>query len=386
VIIFGTLSACGPMATDMYLPALPGIARDLGTSDGAVQLTLSVFLIGLALGQFLWGTLSDAWGRRLPMLLGSAAFVFASVVCACTSSITILIGARFLMGFGGSAGVVVSRAVVRDMFDEHESARFYSLMMIIGGLAPIVAPVLGAALLAWLHWRAIFWVVAAFAAFCFVGVLWGVPETLARTDRLEIRFRMVAGRYAGLFRRTDYIGYALAAGFCHALLFAYISSSPFLFIQLYGVTPQQFSVVFMSNAVGLYATGQFNRVLLRRLSPRQILMRAVVLNLVIAAILLALLVADRAPFPVFVALLFALVGSLGWIFPNVIAVAMKPVGDQAGSASALLGVLQFTFGAASASLVGALADGTAIPAVGVITGSSLSSLLILLIFRHLTRR
>jgi DHA1 family bicyclomycin/chloramphenicol resistance-like MFS transporter len=246
--------------------------------------------------------------------------------------------------------------------------------------------VLGAGLLAWLNWRAIFWVVAGFSAFCFAGVLWGVPETLAKTARAGGSIRTVAGRYAGLLRKADYIGYALVTGFGYALLFAYISSSPFLFIQLYGVTPQQFSLLFMTNAAGLYAAGQFNRVLLRRLGPRQVLARAVVLNLAAATLLLILLTAGLARFPVFAALLFVLVASLGWIFPNIIAVAMKPVGDQAGAASALLGVLQFTFGAASASLVGALANGTAFPAVGVIAGASLCSLLILLGFERLIRR
>lgn len=372
VVILGSLSACGPLAIDMYLPAFPGIADDLGTSIASVQLTLSVFLVGLAFGQFLWGTLCDQWGRRLPMLLGGAAFVVAAVFCAMTQSIAVLIAARFLMGLGGSAGVVVSRAVVRDMFDEHESARFYSLMMIIGGLAPIVAPGLGAVLLAWWHWRAIFWVVAAFGAFCFVGVFWGVPETLPSTARAG-GVSAAAARYTSLFRDGRFVGCALATGFAYAMLFAYISGSPFLFMELYGITPQRFSLLFMTNAAGIYIMGQLNRVLLRRLSPRQILARASVLNLASCLSLFFILATGLGGFTAFFILLFILVASLGWVLPNIIAVAMKTVGAQAGSASALLGVLQFTFGAASASLVGVLATGTAVPAVAIIAISSLCS-------------
>jgi DHA1 family bicyclomycin/chloramphenicol resistance-like MFS transporter len=386
VVIFGSLSAFGPLAIDMYLPAFPTIALALGTSIGAVQLTLSVFLVGLAAGQFLWGTLSDRWGRRLPMLLGCAGFVFAAVLCAVTESIVVLIAARFLMGFGGSAGVVVSRAVVRDMFDEHESARFYSLMMIIGGLAPIVAPVLGAALLAWVNWRAIFWVLSGFAMFCFAGVLWGVPETLPRAGRAGGDLHTVARRYLELFRNPHFIGYALATGFAYSMLFAYISGSPVWFIQGFGVSPQRFSLLFMTNAAGIYIMGQLNRLLLKRLSPRRILNRASVLNLAVCLLLAVVAATGVGGFPAFFLLLFVVVASLGWIFPNIIAVAMKPVAHQAGSASALLGVLQFTFGAASASLVGAVADGSAVPAVLIIPASSLCSWLVLVLFDRRTGR
>lgn len=376
-IILGGLSAFGPLAIDMYLPAFPRIAHDLGCSLGSVQLTLSVFLVGLAVGQLLWGTLSDRWGRRLPMLLGCAGFIAASVICCITRSIGVLIAARFVMGLGGSAGVVVARAVVRDLFDEHESARFYSMMMIIGGLAPIIAPTLGGLLLAWWNWRIIFTFVAVFAALCLGGIFWSVPETLPHPSRAGGNVSTILGKYWGLIRNRSFIWYAVAVGFGYSGLFAYISSSPFFFMKLYGVTPQEYSLLFMTNAAGIYCAGQSNRWLLRRLSPRDILHRATLLNVAAGVCLVLATLTGLGGFPLFFALLFIIIASLGWIFPNVVAIAMKPVADQAGSASALLGVLQFTFGAASASLVSALTNRTAIPAVSVIAISSLCSWLVL---------
>lgn len=383
-LILGSLSAFGPLAIDMYLPAFPRIAGDLHCPLGAVQVTLSVFLVGLAVGQFLWGTLSDRWGRRLPMLLGCAAFVGAAAVCSMTRSISVLIAARFVMGLGGSAGVVVSRAVVRDLFDEHESARFYSMMMIVGGLAPIVAPALGSLLLAWWGWRSIFIFVAVFAALCLGGIMGSVPETLPRGSRMLGNAAAVLGNYAGLIRNRKFIYYALSVGFGYSGLFAYIASSPFLFMKLFGVSPQRYSLLFMTNAAGIYCAGQSNRWLLRRMSPRQILGRAAVVNLAAGLSLVVVALGGWGGLPVFFGLLFVLIGSLGWIFPNIVAVAMKPVADQAGSASALLGVMQFTFGAASASLIGALAGRTALPATCVIAVSSLCSWLMLVVFaeRH----
>lgn len=383
-LILGSLSAFGPLAIDMYLPAFPRIAHDLHCPIGAVQLTLSVFLVGLALGQFVWGTLSDRWGRRLPMLLGCAAFVAAAVICSVTRSISVLIAARFVMGLGGSAGVVVSRAVVRDLFDEHESARFYAMMMIIGGLAPILAPSLGSLLLAWWSWRSIFLFVACFAACCLLGILARVPETLPHGARMFGNAAVVLRNYVGLIRNRKFIYYALSVGFGYSGLFAYISSSPFLFMKLFGVSPQRYSLLFMTNAAGIYCAGQSNRWLLRRLGPRQILGRAAVINLAAGVSLVVVALGGWGGLPLFFALLFIVISSLGWIFPNVIAVAMKPVADQAGSASALLGVMQFTFGAASASFIGALAARTALPAVSVIAVSSLCSWLMLVLFaeRH----
>jgi len=208
--ILGVISAFGPFAIDMYLPAFLRIAKDLGAAIGSVQITLAIFLLGLAVGQILWGTLSDHVGRRLPLLSGCLLFSCMAIVCATTHSIRTLIAARFFMGLGGSAGVVVSRAIVRDLFEENEAARFYSMMMIIGGIAPIVAPFLGSLLLPHYNWRAIFWTIAAFGGFCFGAVLRSIPETLERENRTRGQVVDVFRGYGRILANRRFLGPALA--------------------------------------------------------------------------------------------------------------------------------------------------------------------------------
>jgi MFS transporter, DHA1 family, multidrug resistance protein len=384
VVTLGILSAFGPVSIDMYLPAFPQIARDLGASTGAVQLTLSLFLVGFAGGQLLWGTLSDHFGRRLPLLVGCLSYTLAALLCSASGSITGLIAARFLMGLGGSAGVVVSRAVVRDLFDENASARFYSLMMIIGGVAPIVAPTMGGFMLAYANWRAIFWVIGGFGVICAAAVAVDLPETLPREYRARGHVALVFRRYAALLVNPKYIGFAVASGFSFGVLFAYISSSSFVFIQIYGVSPQRFGLFFGSNAIGLYCAGQLNRWLLRRFASRQILVRACIANAAVAALLVVVAVTGFGGFWAFFLTLFLCVASLGLIFPNIVAAAMRPVAEVAGSASALLGMLQYATGAVSGGLIGVLHTGTAIPMVAVIAISSLFCALTLVLFaeRH----
>lgn len=379
VVTLGALSGFAPLAVDMYLPAFPRIASDLGTSVSNVQLTLSLFLAGLAVGQVLWGTLSDHWGRRSPILLGCLVFAAAAIVCAVGNSVASMIVSRFLMGVGGSAGVVVSRAVVRDLFDETESARFYSMMMIIGGLAPIVAPFLGGILLTFSTWRTIFWVVAAFGLLCGGAVAFNLPETLSPQHRATGDVAAVLGRYGKLLIMPRFIVPTLAVAFTSGALFAYISGSSFVFIRFYGVSPQVYGCIFACNAGGLYGCGQMNRWLLRRFASRKILIRASVFNALAGGLLLTAALTGLGGFWVFLGLVFLCESSLALIFPNAAAVVMKPFAHQAGSASALMGTLQYAVGATSGALVGAFYNGTAIPMALLIAASSVLSCLILLL-------
>lgn len=371
VVTLGSLSGFAPMAIDMYLPAFPQIARDLGSSVGAVQLSLSVFLIGLAAGQILWGTLSDYLGRRGPLLVGCMAFVAASLACAHVRSAPALIAARFLMGLGGSCGVVVARAVVRDLFDERESARFYSMMMIVGGLAPIIAPFLGGLLLKYVTWRAVFWAVAAFGLLCAGAIAVHLPETHAPERRARGRSAALLGRYGRLLVDVRFIGFAMPGALASGVLFAYISGSPFVFIQFYGVSPQAYSLFFAGNAVGLYGTGQLNRWLLRGYTARQVLSAGYVINTALCLVLAALAATGFGGLAAFAGVLFLCVASLALIFPNATAATMRPFAAEAGTASALLGMIQYGVGAAAGALVGALQSGATLSMAGVILGSSL---------------
>jgi len=359
VVTLGILSACGPMAIDMYLPAFPQMAAELGVSIAQVQWTLSAFLLGLAAGQVLYGTLSDHLGRRGPLLVGCLAYTAAGGVCVFAESITWLIGARFLMGLGGSAGVVISRAIVRDLFDQTQAARYLSLLMIIGGIAPIVAPFLGGVMLEYFPWRTIFWAVAGFGVVCLVMVWRVARETLPPERRLHGNLAAVGIRYARLIVDRRFLTPALAFGMGFGALFTYITGSSGVFQGLYGVSPQAFSYFFAVNAFGSYAGGQFNRVLLRWFDVRTILPTACVANAVLTLGLLVVVAGGVGGLWTFAIVLCLSMASLSMVFPNATAVAMSPFARQAGTASALLGVFQYTLGGLAGGLLGMIAHDTA---------------------------
>jgi DHA1 family bicyclomycin/chloramphenicol resistance-like MFS transporter len=357
----GIVSAFGPFAIDMYLPAFPAIAKDLGTSIGTVQITLAIFLAGLAVGQILWGTLSDHVGRRIPLLFGCLLFSGMAFVCATTHSIHMLIAARFFMGLGGSAGVVVSRAIVRDLFEDDEAARFYSLMMIIGGIAPIVAPFLGSLLLGHYNWRAIFWTIAVFGGLCFVAVLTSVGETLARKNRMRGHVIDIFRGYGRILVNRRFLGPALALGCTSGILFTYIASSSFIFIELFGVPVAFFGFLFATNSIGLYIGSQSNRWLLRRFTSEQLLRMAMNVNVCAGLLLVGCAWTGIGGFPLLFGVLFLCLSTLGVIFPTATAMTMQPFAAEAGSASALLGIFQFILGAAGGAVVGLFHNGTALP-------------------------
>jgi DHA1 family bicyclomycin/chloramphenicol resistance-like MFS transporter len=360
-VTLGAMSAFGPFAIDMYLPAFPRIAQDLGTTTARVQITLAIFLLGLAVGQVFWGTLSDHWGRRKPLLLGCLLFSAMAVVCAVAPSIRVLIAARFLMGVGGSAGVVVGRAIVRDLFEQHEAARFYSMMMIIGGIGPIISPFLGGLLLTYFDWHGIFWAVAGFGGLCLAAVASNVAETLPPGGRVRGHLGDVARAYGRVLANRRFLAPALAIGCTSGILFTYISNASFIFIEYFGVPVHLFGVLFATNAIGLYVGGQSNRWLLRRFTSEQLLHAGLWLSLSGGAVLVVCATTHWGGFPLLFAVLFVCLSSLGIVFPNATATALQPFAADAGSASALLGICQFILGAAGGALVSVFHNGTALP-------------------------
>ncbi len=375
----GVMSAFAPLAIDMYLPAFPRIAKDLGTAIGMVQITLAIFLLGLAVGQVLWGTLSDHVGRRMPLLCGCLLFSGMAIVCATTHSIHTLIAARFFMGLGGSAGVVVSRAIVRDLFEEREAAGFYSMMMIIGGIGPIVAPFVGSLLLSHGSWRAIFWTIAVFGGFCVAAALRNVPETLAWEDRMRGHVVDIFRGYGRILVDRRFLGPALAIGCTSGMLFTYIANSSFIFIELFGVPVAFFGFLFAANSIGLYIGGQSNRWLLRRFTSEQLLRRGLGINVGAALLLVVCAATGVGGFPLLFGVLFLCLTTLGVIFPNATAMAMQPFAAEAGSVSALLGIFQFVLGATGGALVGIFQNGTALPMAIQIAGYGLAARAVLLL-------
>lgn len=363
LFVLGALTAFAPMAIDMYLPALPQIAQQLQASPAHTQLTLAACFLGFAFGQLLYGPVADRFGRKPPLYVGIVIFVAASLGCALAPSIEWLIAMRFLQALGGCSGLVITRAIVRDRFAANEAARFFSLLMLVMGLAPILAPLVGGWLLSVGDWRLIFVVLALFGLANGLATWRYLTETLPVTSRQSLHPRALLRAFAEVLRERQFHGHALVGGFAHAAMFSYITSSSFVFIDYFAVAPEHFGWVFGSNAAGLIALSQLNRYLLRTYSTSQVLRIGNHLALVFG---LLLLLAAFQPQPSIwlVALpLFGFVASLGITLPNTSANAMAPFGQRAGTASALLGTLQFFFAALAASVVSSL-PGTLLPARG----------------------
>ena len=374
--MLGSLTALGPLSIDMYLPSFQAIARDLTASPAQVQLTLAVFFVALGIGQAFYGPLSDRFGRRRPLCFGLALYVLASAGCALARSIEALVAWRFAQALGGCAGMVIARAVVRDRFDEREAARFFSLLILVTGLAPILAPSIGGQILVFFSWRAIFWTLAGFALVGFITATFVLPESLPPERRTEGGVATALRVYARLLRDRAFMRYALSGALVISGMFAYIFGSPFVFMQIYGVRPERFGWIFGAIALGLISASQLNRVVLARVAGARILSHALVVTAAAGVILLVMAWRGVGGLAGLLGPLFVYIASLGFVLPNVIATALGPQGRNAGTASALLGTLQFGAGATVGALLGVLGDGTAVPMAGLIAGCGLSALLV----------
>jgi DHA1 family bicyclomycin/chloramphenicol resistance-like MFS transporter len=365
IIILGSLAAFGPLSIDMYLPALPLLSRDLGASASAAQLTLSACLVGLALGQLLAGPLSDSLGRRRPLLVGLLAYILASLLCTTVPSITLLIGLRLIQGLAGAAGIVIARAIVRDRYSGIALARFFSMLMLVSGVAPIAAPLIGGLMLRLTNWRGIFLFLALLVALMWVAVLLGLPETLPPERRQSGELSVTLGTFRRLLSDKAFIGYALSCGLSAAAMFAYISGSPFVTQEIYGLSPQAFSLIFGANALGIAVMGQISGRLVSRVAPRKLLAGALT-AVALGGGGLFLAVISGVGLVGILPALFVVVASQGMVFPNAAALALTDHPHSAGSASALLGLLQFILGALASPLVGIAGAHTALPMASVI--------------------
>jgi MFS transporter, DHA1 family, multidrug resistance protein len=373
VFILGALTVIGPFAVDMYLPALPAIGVDLHADTGRVQLTLSVFLAGLAGGQAFLGPVIDRWGRRGPLLAGLVVFVAAGVGCARAGSMPELLAWRLAMALGASATMVVPRAVVRDRFNERDSARMYSLLMLILGVSPIFAPSIGSQLIGWLGWRGIFWVLAGLGVICAVSVMTSLPESSQRHDPRRGGLGLALRTYGDLLTNPRFIGPALVAGFMVGTIFTYLTGSAFVLIELHHLTPQQYALAFGFNGVGLILASQINRWLVNRFPVRQVVSAAVAGGVAVGFALLLVGLTGWGGLPSLLVLLFLNLSAAGIIAPNIAAIVMAPFGEVAGSASALLGTLQFGIGSLAGALVGVFHNGTAVPMTAGIAACALSA-------------
>ncbi|MFI7636280.1 multidrug effflux MFS transporter [Nonomuraea sp. NPDC049400] len=368
LVILGALSAIGPLSIDMYLPALPAITSEMLSTPAQVQLTLTACLIGVSVGQVIAGPVSDVRGRRVPLIVGVAGFMVASLLCAFAPSVPMLVAFRLLQGVLGGAALVIVRAVVRDLYDGAAIARIFATLMLVSGLAPILAPIAGAQLLSFTSWRGVFVALSVAGVVLLLAVLSGVRETLPAAERESGGLKHTVGTFGKLLRDRAFMGSALTAGLAFAAMFGYISGSPFVLQEVYGATPQQYSLIFGLNAFGLTAMAQLGGRLSGRVPPVTLVTTGLVVGLAGAALLLAAALTGLGLWAI-VGGLFVIMLGQGLVMPGTGALALASQPAQvAGSASALLGVLQFALGAAAAPLVGLVGASSAVPMACVMLG------------------
>ncbi|MGW9557499.1 multidrug effflux MFS transporter [Nocardiopsis sp. NPDC055551] len=359
-MVLGVLTATGPLATDMYLPAFPQITRDLGTSEAQIGLTLTAIMLGLAAGQLVIGPMSDAWGRRRPLLVGVAMFTVTSVLCVFVPNVTAFIVLRFAQGVAGAAGAVIARAVVRDMFQGDDAVRFFSRLALVMMLAPLLAPLVGAQLLLVGPWQLSFWVLAVMAALSFVLVLFWLPESLPASERRAQGPRVLAATVGSLVRDRRFVAPVLSLGLSFGMLFTYVSAFSFVSQNEFGVSPQTYGGLFAVNALASMLGTQGNGLLVGRVDTKRRLLMGLVLALVAVLALLVLALTGTAQLWMVSSLLAVMMLSVGFIMPNATVSALdgQPVA-VAGTASALMGSLQFALGGAIAALAGMTPSGEA---------------------------
>ena len=385
ILVLGMITAIGPFSIDMYLPAFADIAADLHTTVAHITLSLSSFFIGISLGQFIYGPLLDRFGRKKPLLIGLSLYLLASVMCALAQSADMLIALRLLQALGGCAGMVASRAMVRDLFSVEENAKVFSMLMLVVGVSPILAPTLGGFVTAEFSWHYVFVILAVMSLVMILSVYFGLPESRKADPDYSLKPKSIINNFWTVLQEPQFYTYAFTGAVAAAGLYAYVAGSPTVFLQIFKVTEKQYGLIFALVAGGLILATQINSLLLRRFKSEQI-------------IPVALGIQSLAGISLFVGSLTGWIGILGTIllllvylscqgftFPNSSALSMAPFAKNAGSASALMGGVQMGIGAVTSAIVSMLSNGTAMPMTGVMACCALSSFTILMVGSRIIR-
>lgn len=360
ILILGSLAALGPLSIDMYLPAFPDMSRSFGASASSIQFSLTACMLGMALGQIIVGPLSDVRGRKRPLILALFAYLLASLACAFAPTIEVLIALRFVQGAAGASGIVISRAIVRDLFEGPELTKFFAALSLVNGTAPILAPIIGGQILRFGDWRVVFYLLAILSTLMLIAVAFRLPETLPVHHRVEGNLKTTFGTFGRLLSDRTFIGYAFAQAFAMGAMFAYISGSPFVLQNIYGASPQQFSFLFGLNGIGIILAAQTAGRLAGRVDSEK-MMRIALTVVALAGICLFLALTLSDSLILVMIPLFFVVSSVGMISTLGFTLAMQNYGSTAGSASALLGLLPMLVGSLVSPLVGVMGEESALP-------------------------
>ncbi|MCX8021498.1 MAG: multidrug effflux MFS transporter [Syntrophorhabdaceae bacterium] len=382
IFVLASICAIGPFSTDMYLPGFPAIAKGLAVDISKVGFTLTSFFIGISLGQLAYGPLMDRFGRKRPIIYGLIIYIAASIGCALTPSIQFLVAMRFLAAVGGCVGMVGSRAIVRDLFSGKEMARVLSLLMMIYGVAPIVAPTIGGLINTYLGWRYIFLVLAIITTIILIGLQKFLKESKGPDRTISLIPKNIMVEYMGLFKSRIFTLYGITCATGTGGFFAYITGSPFVYMNLLGFTEREFGWVYGLNVMGLITANQINRLLLKRLSSENVLFFIVSGQLCTIIVLLLLVSFGFSRNIDVVILIFLFLVCFGFVNANAIALALQPFDRNAGAASALIGGIQMVTGAISSGLVSTFHNGTMYPMIGIMSFFTLIGLLSLIAARR----
>lgn len=378
ILILGLLSAIGPFSIDMYLPGFPAIAKDLNTSVDAVSYTLASFFVGVCLGQLISGPLLDRFGRKRPLYIGMALYILASIGCAVSTSVEVLIVFRLFQALGGCVTMVAPRAIIRDLFPVEESAKIFSMMILILGVSPILAPTVGSFLIEDFGWQSVFLVLGAISLLVLLAVVFLMPESKQPDPTFSLKVVDILSSFKTVMKERQFYMYTLSGSIAAAGLFAYLAGSPFVLLKLHGVSEKGYGIIFAIIASGLITASQLNNVLLKKYTSVQIVKFTLILQTIFGLCLFIGTALQLMNLYALVTLIFLFLSCQGFNFPNSAALSMAPFEKEAGSASALMGAIQMGFGAAAAAIVGMLNASTALPMTGVMAVCSLWALVILL--------
>ena len=376
IIILGLLSAIGAFSIDTYLSGFPSIAKDLNVTVDVVSYSLSSFFVGISLGQMVYGPLLDRFGRKKPLIIGLIIYFLASIGCAVASSIEMLIVLRFFQALGGCVGIVAPRAIVRDIFPVHESAKIFSTLILVLGVSPIIAPTVGSYMITAFGWHSVFWLQAFIGFLLFLSVVFILKESKQADATFSLKPNDITKSFWGIFKNAQFFTYAFAGSLVAGGVYAYLSGSPFVFMKLYNVTEKQYGWIFGFLAGGLILSSQINNLALKRYSSEQVIKVTLSIQTVVGLILCTTSYLGGLNLYSTIGLVLIFLCCQGFSFPNAAALSLSPFSKEAGSASALLGAIQMGIGSLAAALVGFLSNGTSLPMTGVMAGCALLGLII----------